>query len=88
MDNDGRLTKLVKPFFSILSSEPKLFEECVRQFGALVLVYPYGKGGAGSVVVSCFANCAERPVDLKGSEPSMRGLSNLRTVLRRRSYRW
>ncbi len=87
VDDDGRLTKFVKSFSSILSSKPKLFEEFVCHFGALVLVYPYCKGGTGSVVVSCFANRTKRPVDLKGSEPSVRGLFNLHTGRRRHSYR-
>ncbi len=86
MDDDGRLTELIKPFSSILSSKPKLFEEFIRHFGALVLVYPYCKGGMGGVVVSCFANRAKCPVDLKGSHPTGRGLSNLCTGRRRRSY--
>ncbi len=87
MDDDGRLTEFVQSLSSILSPKPKLFEEFIRHFSAFVLVYPYGKGGAGGVIVSCFAKRAKRPVNLEGSEPSVRGLYNLRTGRRRHSYR-
>ncbi len=85
MNNNWRVTELVESFPSVFSSKSKLVEEFVCHLGALVLVYPYCKGG---VVVSCFANRAKHPVDLEGSEPSVRGLSNLRTGHRRRSYCW
>ncbi len=66
MDDDRWLTEFVQSLSSILSSKPKLFEEFVRHFGILVLVYPYCKGSTGGVVVSCFTNRAKRPVDLEG----------------------
>ncbi len=88
MNNDRRVTELVESFPRVFSSESELGEEFVRHFGALVLVYPYCKGDVGGVVVSCFADRAKRPVDLKGSHPSMRGLSNLCANCRGCSYRW
>ncbi len=62
---------------SLASSPPSLssLRSFVHHFSALGLVYPYSKGGTGGVVVSCFANRAERPVDFKGSESSTRGAS-------------
>ncbi len=51
-------------------------------------MYPYGQRGPGGVVVPCFADRAERPVDLEGSTPSMRDLFSLRTGRGGRGYRW
>ncbi len=87
LDNDGWVTELVESFSGVFSPEPKLGEELVGQSCTLVFVYPYGKSGTGSVVGSGFANCMKRPVDFEGSEPSMRGLLNLRTGPHGHSYR-
>ncbi len=87
LDDDGRVTEFVKSLPRVLSSKAQLDEEFVGQGCSLVLVYPYCEGGVGGVVVPGFANRTERPVDLEGSEPSKRGLSNLRTGRTRRSYR-
>ncbi len=51
MNNYRQVAELVESFPSIFSPESKLVEEFVCHFGALVLVYPYCKGGVGGVVV-------------------------------------
>ncbi len=86
MNNNWRVTELVESFPSVFSSESELGKEFVCHFGALVLVYPYCKGGARGIVVSCFADHAKHPVDLKGLEPSVRDFSNLCASRRGRSY--
>ncbi len=87
VNNDWWVAEFVESLPSVVSSESELSEEVVGQFRALVFVYPYCKGGTGGVVVSCFADRAKRPIDLKGSIPLQRDLSNLRTSRRGRSYR-
>ncbi len=86
MNNDRRVTELVESLPGVFSPKPELCEEFVHHFCALVLVNPYSKGGAGGVVVSCFANRVKHPVDLEGSHPLVRGLSNLCASRRGRSY--
>ncbi len=88
LDDDRGVTELVESFPGVFSSKAELHEEFVGQGGALVLMDPYGQGGSGCVIISRFANRAKRPIDLKGSEPSVRGLSNLRTGRGGPSYRW
>ncbi len=66
----GWFAEFVESLPSGLSFKSKLSHELISHFGRFVTVDPYGKGG---VVVSCFANGVEHPVDLKGSHPLVRG---------------
>ncbi len=88
LDNGRRIPKLVEAFPGVFPSKAQLGEEFIGQGRAFVSVYPDRQGGAGGVVISRFADRAERPVNFKGAEPSMRDLSSLRTGRERRGYRW
>ncbi len=85
MYDKRQLTEFVEAFLGESISKSELSEELISHFGTLISVYPYGESG---IVVSGFADGAEHPVDLEGSHPSVRCLSNLCASHRRHSYRW
>ncbi len=84
MNNARRFAEFIESFSGRLSSELEL----VSHFHHFIAMYPYCQGSAGGIVILCFADAAERPVDLKRSHPLVRGLLNLRTSRGGHSYHW